>query len=50
MMRLEEGQKLVNVTKTAKEEKTEEEGSEENTEVVENAGIENATEAQTTEE
>ena len=45
MMRLEEGQKLVNVTKTAKEEeKTEEEGSEENTEAVENVSAENAAE------
>jgi DNA gyrase subunit A len=47
MMRLEDGQKLVNVTKTAKEEeKTEDAGSEENTEAV---NTESVTEALTEE-
>ncbi|MBQ7829630.1 MAG: DNA gyrase subunit A [Clostridia bacterium] len=45
MMRLEDGQKLVNVTKTAKEEeKTEDAGSEENTEAVDTVNTEASTE------
>ena len=48
MMRLDEGQKLVNVTKTAKEEKKiEEEGSEENADAVESVNTEASDEAVT---